>query len=81
MAITVTNRNECSYGNKMIVSGSCVSVATGSVWDTGLGKVDQVFMQPDLGLTWSWSQAAGRVTFTIGAGPLSNVSLLAIGFP
>jgi hypothetical protein len=77
--ITVTARNQCSWGNKSVVTATCASVATAATWPTGLGKVEQLFMQPDRGLTWTWTQAAGVVTFTIGSGPITTCSLEAIG--
>jgi hypothetical protein len=81
-AITVTGKNLASFGNVGVVTGT---VAKGAIdenytWPTGLGRVDQLFMQPDLGSTWAWSQSAGTVTFTGAAlSDVGPVSLKAIG--
>jgi hypothetical protein len=77
--LTLTSKNACSVGNVTRVTATCASVATGSTWSTGMSAVKQLFMAPDLGLVWSWTESAGVITFTIANGPLLNVSLEAIG--
>jgi hypothetical protein len=79
-AITVTARNQASFDGATVVVGTAATVPDGYTWATGMKRVDQVFMQPDLGKTWTWSQSAGTVTFSGSSlAALSAVSLKAIG--
>lgn len=82
-AITVTNLNNAAgAGNLQIVTASCASVATGSTWDTGLSKVLQVFVSGFAEtMAETHAKSGGTVTFTVTAGPLLNVDLMAIGLP
>lgn len=80
--ITVTARNEASWGNKTAVTAECASLATGSTWDTGLGSVDSLFVSGQLTTQdYTYTKSGGIITFTVTAGPLVNVSLLALGNP
>lgn len=79
--ITVTKRNEAAgLGNKHIVTANCASLATGSTWDTGLGSIDSLFVSGQNNTQdFEWSASGGIITFTVTAGPLVNVCLMAVG--
>ena len=79
--ITVTKDNLASgMGNLPVKTATCASITTGDTWVTGLSKVNQIFVG---GMTEAqavtWTQSNGTVTFTITAGPLLNVDLMAVG--
>lgn len=80
--ITVTKRNEASWGNKTAVTANCASLANTNTWDTKLGSVDSVFVS---GFTkdqdYTYTVSGGVLTFAVTAGPLVDVSLLALGNP
>jgi hypothetical protein len=82
-AITVTKRNEASgLGNVTQVTANCASLDTGSTWDTGLGSVDSLFVCGQSNLQdYTWTASGGIITFTVTAGPLLNVCLMAVGLP
>jgi hypothetical protein len=81
--ITVTKANQASgMGNLAVVTASCASIATGSTWVTGLSKVNQLFVS-GMGeaMAYTYTESSGTVTFTVTAGPLTTVDLMAVGEP
>lgn len=69
-----------SIGSRHAVLAKFTSIATTDTWDTGLGKVEAIFVTcavggPIVGATYS----GGTVTFSIASGPALNAMILAIG--
>lgn len=79
--ITVTNRNEASWGNQTAVNAQSSSVADTNTWDTGLGKIDNLILSQGTTKVWSWTAVGGIITFTVASGPMTGVGLIAIGTP
>jgi hypothetical protein len=79
--ITVTKKHESvGLGDRDIVIANCASLATGATWTTGLGSVDSLFCTGQTeAQAYTWTATLGVVTFTVTAGPLLNVCLMAIG--
>lgn len=79
--ITVTKRNQASgLANLPVVVAECASLADGDTWDTQLSSVDHVFISGQgASQAFTYTVSGGTITFAVTAGPLVNVSLMAIG--
>jgi hypothetical protein len=79
--ITVTSRNQASgLGNLPVVVAECASITDGDTWATGLASVAHLFVSGEgASMAYTWSESGGTITFAVTAGPLTNVSLMAIG--
>lgn len=78
-ALTATNRQFSSLGNKQGVQGTFAAIANADTWATGLQTVEAVYLDNgQSGQTYGATYSGGVVTFAASAG-MVNVKALAIG--
>jgi hypothetical protein len=80
-AVTITKDNEAvGQGNSPCKRCTASSITDGDTLESGFSKVNQVFAS-GLGETQAiaWTQSDGTITFTVTAGPATNIDLLIFG--
>lgn len=83
-ALTPSSSEKLSLGNRAGVLGAFSAINNADYWDTGLGKVEAVFITNGAsgvthGATYGTGANAGRVTFA-ASGAMANVKVRAEGY-
>lgn len=78
-AATPSSKIQLNLGNRMAVLATFTAIDNTNTWDTGLGKVEAVFITDGAsGQTAGATYSGGTVTFAL-SGSLANAKVLAIG--